>query len=69
MTQQELLWSQILLLFKKGHSDKTEQLLNDALEIMTIKEMTIKESLRKKGTRIQKLKSLFETDCKICFSP
>jgi hypothetical protein len=37
LTQKELLWSQILLLFKKGHRDKTEELLSDALEIITIK--------------------------------
>jgi len=69
LTQKELLWSQILLLFKKGHQDKTEELLNEALEIITIKEMNMKESQKKKkSTSVEKLKSLFETDCKICFS-
>lgn len=48
LTQKELVWSQILLLFKKGHKDKTEELLNDALEIITIKEMNMKESMKKK---------------------
>ena len=66
--KKELRMTEVLLYFKRGHSDKTEQMLEDALEVAMIKELNMKEELRKKrNTKIEKLKCLFETDCKICF--
>jgi hypothetical protein len=34
--------AEILLYFKRGHSDKTEAMLEEALEVALIKEMSLK---------------------------
>lgn len=66
--RKELSMAEVLLRFKRGHGDKTEQMLEEALEVAKIKDMSLKEDQqKKKGTKIEQLKCLFETDCKICF--
>lgn len=52
--------TEVLLYFKRGHSDKTQQMLEDALEVVMIKEMNTKEETKQhRTTPMEKLKCLF----------
>jgi hypothetical protein len=41
--KKELRMTEVLLCFKRGHCDKTERMLEDALEVSMIKELSLKE--------------------------
>ena len=58
-----LFWSDILKYIQYGHFDKTDDMLEDTLEIVG----TFNTEKKKKSNQ-EKLKASFETDCKICFS-
>jgi len=76
--QQYLKWQNVLLGFKYGYMDKTEEMLAEALESMGMKENLGRDACeRKKIFKSSTLESLiitksellssFETDCKVCF--